>query len=129
MRFCDRRVTRWCPGHSWWEQHADCTVWALAHADADESTGSVDWHVWAALYLVDTPDTLPGPAGWSVDIPGGTYAVITENDHGHVHMATYGTPEGAQAAFDLIEREYGLWCDAEDRREQEIMIRSGRIGR
>lgn len=129
MKFCDRKVTRWCPGHSSWEKFSDCVVESLMHADADEVTGTVDWHVWAGLYLVEETESITGRDGWSVDIPAGTYAVITENDQGHVHMATYPTAEQAQSAFDQIDRAYGLWCEAEDRREQEIMIMSGRIGR
>lgn len=129
MRFCDRKITRWCPGHTPWEKFSDCLVESLMYADADESTGTVDWHVWAGLYLVEEAESITGRNGWSVDIPAGTYAVITENDHGRVTWSDYPTAEQAQEAFDQIDQAYGLWRAGQDMREQEIMIMSGRIGR
>lgn len=121
---CPAEISPNCPGHEGWERFDDCLIAALYHAP-DTETGSIDWRVWAGLVIQEQPETIPGEC--PVTVPAGTYAVITGNDQGHVHLHTYSSAQDAQDAFDEIESAYGDWLSGNDAREYAITSSTGRI--
>jgi hypothetical protein len=130
LKHCDAEVSPRCPGHSTVDKFPDCLIEALYGGMFDEETGTVDgFDRWVGLIIQAEAETVDTVTEIPVTIPAGTFLIITENDQGHIGVETYPTAEEAQSAFDEWERRYGLWCDAEEAREAEIMISNGRIGR
>jgi hypothetical protein len=124
-KHCDPAISPKCPGHESWERFTNCLIAALYHAP-DTETGSVDWRIWAGLVIQEQPETIPGE--YPVTVPAGTYAMVTENDRGHVRFQTFDTAQAAQDAFDEIESTYGDWLSGNDFREYAITSSTGRIG-
>jgi hypothetical protein len=132
LKRCDAEVSPKCPGHSPVGKFPDCLIEALYGGSFDEETGTVDgFNRWVGLIIQAEAETvdMDTVAEIPVTIPAGTFLIITENDQGHIGVETYPNAEEAQSAFDEWERLYGLWCEAEEAREAEIMTSSGRIGR
>lgn len=120
--YCDKAIAPDCTGHQGWEKVPSCLVDAL-RMEPDAQTGTVDWDVWAGLIIQDKAETFDG-----VNIPAGTYMVITENDQGHVRWEQYPTAQAAQDAFDLIDNAYGDYLHARECREYAIVSSTGRTG-
>jgi hypothetical protein len=127
---CPVEISPECPGHEQWQKFKTCLITALYGDTFNYTTGTVDgFGRWVGLVIQDTAETVDTVEGVPVTIPAGTYALLMEDDHGFIDWQTYTTAEDAQHAFDSWAEAYGLWCEAEDAREAEIMATSGRIGR
>lgn len=104
---------------------------ALHGETADDTTGDVDgfgYHV--SLYLVeDTEWTYVPEYGTTVEVPAGTYHVITEDNDGNVVRTSHLTAYDAQEDFDHWVDRYGAYLDESDTREHAITSSTGRVGR
>jgi hypothetical protein len=85
-------------------------LWENGHGWADASTGnSCEWFEFAYLYLFRESGTVRA-SEWSgefdIEIPAGTYLVISELSSGQVVVAKYPGAIEAESAFDEIERAY-----------------------
>lgn len=131
LKHCDAKVSPACPGHSVVDKFRSCLIDALYGATFNDTTGTVDgFGRWVGLVIQDAAETIHGHSdGIPVTIPAGTYGLLFEDEYGFVDWQTYTSAEDAQHAFDRWAELYGLWCEAEEAREAEIMMSSGRIGR
>lgn len=129
LTYCAPGISPECTGHTPTDKYRECLVSALYGSHMDATTGTVDgFNRWVGLVIQAEAETVDD-GDTPVTIPGGTFGVLTEDDRGFITWDTYDTAEAAQGAFDDWELRYGLWCEAEEMREAEIMTTSGRIGR
>lgn len=129
LKHCEAGISPDCPGHASVDKFPNCLIGALYGNDADQTTGNVDgFGRWVGLYVDDQAVTVHH-GDILVTVPAGTYAVLTEDEHGFIGFDLYDTAESAQAMFDAWETDYGIYCDQADMHEYAITSSTGRIGR
>lgn len=125
--YCPLLMSVACPGHSEREKFQSCLS-EVAYRYPDEEAGDVDvFGVWVGLMIQDEPIRVH-LGDIDVRIPRGTFAVVTENNQGHIGFTTYDTADRAQEAFDQWMYAYELYCAGRDYDDYMITSSTGRIG-
>lgn len=111
---CDYPV---CEGSHY--KYDDCWTEALASAMdwADETTGSVEWSVYAELHMFpESAQIKREDSGMAFDVffVAGTHFIVKHNDQGFVWSEAYTTKRECERAWARINREYGIWLDKEE---------------